>query len=350
MARGFEINGRRIGPGEPPYIIAELSGNHNQQLDRAVAVMAEAKAAGADAMKLQTYTADTMTIDHDGPRFTVDLPLWKGRRLHELYQEAHTPWDWHEPLFAKGRELGITVFSTPFDSTAVDLLESLGAPAYKISSFELVDIPLIERCAGTGKPLIISTGMGDESEIADAVAAARGAGARDITLLHCVSSYPAPADESYLANIPELARRFDVVPGLSDHTLGISVALAAVALGALVIEKHFTLRRSDGGVDSTFSLEPSELAQLVNESRQIVRLSGGPRFGPKNSEMSALAYRRSLYAVADIRKGQPFTAENVRAIRPGHGLKPKHLRDLLGRKAARDIKRGEPLQLTMIET
>lgn len=346
--RGFAINGRKIGPGEPPYIIAELSGNHNGELERAFAVMAAAKEAGADAVKLQTYTADTITIDHDGPGFVVDMPLWKGRRLHELYQEAHTPWAWHQALFAKGKELGVTVFSTPFDATAVDFLESLGAPAYKIASFELVDVGLIKKCAATGKPLIMSTGMGSEDEVRDAVAAARSAGARDIVLLHCVSAYPAPADEAYLGNIPRLASEFDVVPGLSDHTLGVSVALAAVALGAKVIEKHLTLRRADGGVDSAFSLEPEEVGQLVRESRAVASATAGPKFGPKASEKGSLIYRRSLYAVADIRAGEVFTSENVRSIRPGFGLKPKHLDAILGRRATRDIKRGEPMALDMV--
>jgi N-acetylneuraminate synthase len=349
MTQSFEIDGRKIGAGEPPYIIAELSGNHNQEFDRAVAVMKAAKNAGADAVKLQTYTADTMTIDSEGPGFVVDLPLWKGRRLHELYQEAYTPWEWHDALFAKAKEIGITIFSTPFDATAVDFLEALSAPAYKIASFELLDIPLIERCAATGKPLIISTGMGAEQEIAEAVAAARGAGAQDIVLLQCVSAYPAPADEAYLANIPELAKRFGVMTGLSDHTLGVSVSLAAVALGASVIEKHVTLRRADGGVDSTFSLEPEELEQFVKEAGAISRAVRGPKFGPKPSELSSLVYRRSLYAVADIPSGALFTSENIRAIRPGHGLPPKHMREILGRSAARNISRGEPLGWTMID-
>jgi N-acetylneuraminate synthase len=318
-------------------------------LERAVAVMAAAKEAGADAVKLQTYTADTMTIDHDGHGFVVDLPMWKGRRLHELYQEAHTPWHWHEALFAKGRDLGITVFSTPFDETAVDLLESLDAPAYKIASFELLDIPLIERCAATGKPLIISTGMGNADEISDAVAAARAAGAWQIVLLQCVSAYPAPAEEAYLANIPELARRFDVVAGLSDHTLGVAVAVAAVALGASVIEKHVTLRRADGGVDAAFSLEPEELQQLVRDTGTVARAVQGPQFGPKPSETPALDYRRTLYVVADIAAGETFTTTNVRAIRPGFGLPPKHLRDVLGRRSRQPLKRGTPLSFDVVE-
>ena len=344
----FAIAGRPIGPDAPPYVIAELSGNHNGKLERAFALMEAAKAAGADAVKLQTYTADTMTIDHDGPGFVVDLPLWKGRKLHDLYVEAHTPWEWHEALFAKGREIGITVFSSPFDPTAVDLLERLGAPAYKIASFELVDTGLIERCAATGKPLIISTGMGSAGEIADAVAAARRGRSSGLALLQCVSAYPAAPEEANLGNIPELARRFEVVAGLSDHTLGNAVAVASVALGARVIEKHVTLRRADGGVDSAFSLEPEELAQLVRDCRAVASATGGPWFGVKASERGSTTYRRSLYVVADVRKGEVFTAQNVRSIRPAHGLSPKHLPAVLGCKATRDVKRGEPLALEMV--
>jgi N-acetylneuraminate synthase len=344
----FAIDQRRIGAGEPPYIIAELSGNHNGNLDRAIELMAAAKKAGADAVKLQTYTADTITIDHDGPGFVVDLPLWKKRKLYDLYQEAHTPWQWHEALFAKGRELGITVFSSPFDTTAVDMLERLQAPAYKIASFELVDTNLIERCAAAGKPLIISTGMGSESEIHDAVAAARKGGAKGLALLQCVSAYPAPAEEANLANIPELARKFDVVAGLSDHTLGNAVAVASIALGARIIEKHITLRRADGGVDSAFSLEPEELAQLVSDCRAVASAAGGPRFGVKPSEQGAVIYRRSLYVVADIKRGEPFSEANVRSIRPGYGLPPKYLTAVMGRHATRNIKRGEPLAVEMI--
>lgn len=349
MSKSFEIDGRVIAPGQPPYMIAELSGNHNGDIERAFSIMAAAKDAGADAIKIQTYTADTMTIDYDGPGFVVDLPLWKGRTLHDLYQEASTPWDWHEALFAKGRELGITVFSSPFDFSAVDFLENLNAPAYKIASPEIVDIPLIERVAATGKPVIISTGMANLEEIEEAVNAARNAGCQDLVLLHCVSAYPAPPEDACLTNIEELARRFDIIAGLSDHTLGIAVPLAATALGASVIEKHFTLARAEGGVDSAFSIEPDELSALVGQSRDVAHAIGGPSFGPKPSERKGLAYRRSLYVVADVAKGERLTAENVRSIRPGHGLKPKHLKDVIGRVALFDIKRGAPLTWEMVE-
>lgn len=337
------LDGRVLGPGQPPYIIAELSANHGGHLDRAVAVIDAAKDAGADAVKLQTYTADTMTIDHDGPGFTIEAGLWAGRKLHELYREAQTPWDWHPALFARGRERGITVFSTPFDETAVDLLEDLGAPAYKIASFEAVDLPLIRRCAATGKPLIISTGMADEVEIAEAVAAARDAGCRDLVLLHCVSAYPAAPEDSDLRTIPALAQRFGVLAGLSDHTLGATTAIAATALGATVIEKHVTLARADGGPDAAFSLEPPELADLCHQVRTAHGALGQGHFGRKPSEATMAPFRRSLYVVADIPAGTPLSRRNVRAIRPGHGLAPKHLEAVLGRRAARDLARGTPL-------
>ena len=348
LPASIAIDGRLIGNGLRPYVIAELSGNHNGDLGRALAVMEEAKRAGADAVKLQTYTADTMTIDHDGPGFVVDLPLWKGRKLYELYKEAATPWEWHDALFAKGRELDITVFSTPFDASSVEFLESQGVPAFKIASFENTDLPLIRRVAATGKPVIMSTGMATEPEIAEAVAAARGAGCRDLVLLHCVSSYPAPPEDANLANIPELARRFDVLAGLSDHTLGTEVAVAAVALGAVVLEKHVTLKRADGGVDSAFSLEPAELAELCRQSAIVSAAIGCPNFGPKSAEMGSLKFRRSLYAVADIAKGGALDDSNVRSIRPGFGLPPKYLDKILGSHACRDIRRGEPLTWDMI--
>jgi len=349
MVDTISIDGRGIGPDQPPYIIAEMSGNHNGDIGRAVAIMEAAKQAGADAVKLQTYTADTLTIDHDGPDFKIEGGLWDGRTLYELYEEAQTPWDWHEPLFDKAREIGITVFSSPFDTTAVELLEELGAPAYKIASFEMIDLPLIERVAATGKPMIISTGLANADEIGEAVTAARDAGARGIALLHCVSGYPAPPDDSNLASIAEIAARWDVPAGLSDHTPGTAVAIAACALGATIIEKHVTLRREDGGPDAAFSLEPEELAVLVDGCRTARAAAGKPWFGPVPSEEGSLVFRRSLYAVADIAAGEEFSTANVRSIRPGYGLPPKHLPEIIGRVAAQDISRGMPLDWNLIK-
>ena len=349
MTDHMTIDGRSIGSGCAPYVIAELSGNHNGDIERAFAIMEAARDAGADAIKLQTYTADTMTIDHDGPGFVVDLPLWKGRKLYSLYQEAHTPWDWHEALFAKAKELGITIFSSPFDATAVDFLEDLGAPAYKIASFENVDVPLIKKVAATGKPLIISTGMATLEEIEDAVSAARGTGCTELCLLHCVSSYPAPIEDTNLANIAVLREKFGVLAGLSDHTMGTTVAVAASALGASVIEKHFTLARADGGVDSAFSLEPDELRELVETTRVAATAIGQVSFGAKSAEQDSLVYRRSLYAVADIQKGEVFGKNNVRSIRPGYGLKPTHYQSILGKIAVRNIRYGEALSWDVVE-
>lgn len=343
------IAGRKIGPGHPPYIVAEMSGNHNGEIERALALIDAAKAAGADAVKLQTYTADTITIDHDGPGFTVHGGLWDGRRLYDLYQEAHTPWDWHARLFAHAAEIGITVFSSPFDPTAVELLESLGAPAYKIASFELVDIPLIELCARTGKPLIMSTGLASPAEIAEAVAAARGAGASEIIVLHCNSGYPTPPSDMNLMTLPHLAAQHGVVTGLSDHTMGVTASVAAVALGACFIEKHFTLSRAEGGVDSDFSLEPAELERLVVECRDAWLALGQVRYDEAPSEASSRDHRRSLYVVADVAAGEELTPANVRSIRPGFGLPPKHLPQVLGRKAARALLRGAPLDWSMVE-
>jgi N-acetylneuraminate synthase len=348
MTTAFRIEGRSVGGSAPPYMVAEMSGNHNGEIARAFALIDAAKAAGADAVKLQTYTADTITIDSDRPEFLITDGLWRNRRLYELYQEAHTPWEWHEPLFAHARKVGITIFSTPFDHTAVDLLERLGAPAYKIASFELPDLPLIERVAQTGKPVIMSTGLASLEEIEEAVAAARAAGCRNLVLLHCVSSYPAPAAESNLRRIPELSRRFGVAAGLSDHTMGISVPVAAVALGAAMVEKHFTLARADGGVDSTFSLERDELAALVPAMRDAHAALGDGTFVRATTEVGNLRFRRSLFAVADIAAGEPLTRANVRSIRPGNGLAPKHLKDVLGRAATRPVARGEPLSWDMV--
>ncbi len=347
--RTLEIDGRRIGPDDPPYIIAEMSGNHNGDIRRTFSILEAAKAAGADAVKLQTYRADTITIDHQGPEFIVEGGLWAGRQLYELYEEAHTPWEWHPEIFARARELGITVFSSPFDPTAVDFLESLNAPAYKIASPEIIDIPLIRKAARTGKPMIISTGMATLEEIEEAVAAARGEGNEDIVVLHCTAAYPTPPEEANLATIADLQKRLGVIVGLSDHTLGTTVATIAVALGAAVIEKHFTLARADGGVDSAFSLEPAELARLVEESAVAHAAVGAPAYEPTRSEASVLRNRRSLYVVAPVAKGEVFSYENVRSIRPGNGMKPKYLDAVIGRKAARDLAFGEPLDASMIE-
>ena len=346
---GITIDGRNIGPGQPPYVIAELSGNHNGEIGRALRLIEAAKAAGANAVKLQTYTADTITIDHDGPGFTIEGGPWDGRTLYNLYQEAHTPWDWHGELFAKGRELGITVFSSPFDATAIDFLESLDAPAYKIASFEIVDLPLIDRVAATGKPLIMSTGMADQDDITDAVATARAAGCRELALLHCVSSYPANPEDSDLRTIPQLTEMFKTVAGLSDHTLGTSVSVAAVALGAAIIEKHVTLRRADGGPDAAFSLEPTELADLCAATRTAWQALGKARWGRTQSEQGSMVFRRSLYVVEDVKKGEVLSEKNVRAIRPGHGIAPKHLKEVIGGTASADIKRGTPMAWNLLE-
>ena len=343
------VGGQSVGPGRRPWIVAELSANHNGSLDRALETMASAKAAGADAVKLQTFTADTMTIDHDGPGFRIHGGLWDGRSLYDLYSEAATPWEWHRALFDKGRELGITVFSTPFDETALDFLEGLGAPAYKIASFESTDHPLIEKAATTGKPLIISTGLADRDEIAGTVDCAHGAGCHDLILLHCVSAYPAPAEESNLRTMVEMARFFETPVGLSDHSTGTAVSIAAVALGAVMIEKHFTLNRADGGLDSAFSLEPGELADLRAAADTAWKALGSADYKRTATEESSLVFRRSIYAVADIAAGEALTTENIRRIRPGFGLPPKTYKWILECRAKVDIGRGTPLAWEMIE-
>ena len=344
----IHIAGRPIGPDHPPYVIAEMSGNHNGDIGRALALIDAAHAAGADAVKLQTYTADTITLDHDGPGFTVEGGLWHGRKLHELYQEAHTPWDWHPRLFDRARERGITALSSPFDPTAVAFLQSLDAPAYKVASFEIVDTPLVALMAQTGKPLIISTGLASPSDIADAVAAARGAGASEIVLLHCTSGYPTPPAQMHLRTLQHLGAAHGTMVGLSDHSMGTAVSVAAVALGACVIEKHFTLARADGGPDSAFSLEPDELARLVADCRAAWEALGSVHYEEVEAEAASRDHRRSLYVVADVARGQPLSPANVRSIRPGHGLPPKHLAEVLGKPAARDLKRGEPLAWDLI--
>jgi N-acetylneuraminate synthase len=344
MDRRITIAGRRVGADTPPYVVAELSGNHNGSLERALAVVRAAKTAGADAIKLQTYTAETMTLNVDHPRFRVhgDNP-WEGEHLYALYERAATPWDWHKRLFELGREIGLTVFSTPFDASAVELLESLDAPAYKIASFEVVDLPLIRRCAETGKPLFISTGTASLTEIGEAVQAARDAGGNDLILLKCTSAYPAPPEEMNLRTIPHLAQAFGVLTGLSDHTLGIGAAVAATALGAVAIEKHLTLSRADGGVDASFSLEPAELAELVVETRRAHAALGTVTYAPGGREAAFTRYRRSLFFVRDVRAGARIGRDDVRALRPGDGLAPKFLDAVIGRRTRVDVARGTPV-------
>jgi pseudaminic acid synthase len=349
MTSTVTIGGRRIGDGHPPYVVAELSANHGGSIERALAVIEKAKAAGADAVKLQTYTAETMTIDHDGPDFHITGGLWNGRRLYELYEEAHTPWAWHAALFAKGRELGIPVFSTPFDSSAVDFLETFDPPAYKLASFELLDLPLVRRIAATRKPVIMSTGMGTPEEIAESVETFRAAGGRDLILLHCVSGYPTPPEQSNLRRIMELAKRFGCPIGLSDHTLGTDVAIASVALGACLIEKHFTLARVDGGPDSAFSLEPDELRTLVHGARTSFAALGSGSPARSEVEKSNMSFRRSVYVVRDIGAGETLTADNLRIIRPGYGLPPRELEKVVGRKARRALARGTALTWDAVE-
>jgi len=349
-ARSLTIAGRAIGRGAPPFVIAEMSGNHNQSLERALAIVEAAARSGAHALKIQTYTADTMTLDLEVREFRISDPdsLWKGKSLHKLYQEAHTPWEWHAPIFARARELGMIPFSTPFDETAVEFLEELAAPCYKIASFENTDIPLIRRVAATGKPMIVSTGMATAAELDETVRAAREAGCRDLILLKCTSTYPASPENTNILTIPHMRELFGCEVGLSDHTMGVGVAVASVALGATVIEKHFTLRRADGGVDSAFSLEPEEMAQLVVETERAWRALGQVNYGATEAERRSLAFRRSLYVVKDMQPGEPFTPDNVRAIRPGYGLAPKHLESVLARRAAGPIARGTALSWSLV--
>lgn len=346
--RNIRIAGREIGPDQPPYIICELSGNHNGSLDRALEMIDAAAATGADAIKLQTYTADTLTMDHDGPGFRIEGGTWAGRNLYDLYQEAHTPFEWHEHLFRRALDRGITIFSTPFDETAVDLLASLEAPAYKIASFEIVDLPLIACVARQGKPVIISTGMANLGEISDAMKTARENGCEEIVLLHCISSYPAPIEDANVRTVPHLAEAFGCIGGLSDHMPGSAASVASVVLGGSVIEKHFTLSRADGGPDASFSLEPHEFKALVEDCKNARASLGAVSYDLKGSERGSTVFRRSLYAVADIKAGEEFTRENVRSIRPGFGMAPKLLPEVLGRRAARAVSRGAPLRLDLI--
>lgn len=344
MAKSININGREIGLNAPPYIVAELSANHNGDINRAFRIIEESKKAGADAIKLQTYTPDTITIDFDSEEFQIQEGLWKGQTLYDLYKSAHMPWDWHRPLFDKARDLGITIFSSPFDFSAIDLLEDLGAPAYKIASFEVIDLPLLKRAAETGKPLIISTGMADIAEIEEAVQAARDGGCKQPIVLHCVSEYPAPSSKYNLRTIGDIAQRYDVLAGLSDHTIDNASAVASVALGACLIEKHVTLDRNGGGADDSFSLEPGELASLCRDIKTAWEALGDVNYERSEAEKGNKKFRRSIYVVQDVKAGDVFTKENIRSIRPGFGLLPKFYEEVIDKSATVDIPKGTPLQ------
>ena len=347
----FKIGSRVIGADAPPFVIAEMSGNHNQSLEQALLIVEAAAKAGAHALKLQTYTADTMTLDLAEGEFFIKDPdsLWAGTSLYALYEKAHTPWEWHAPIFERAKALGMLAFSTPFDETAVDFLESLDVPAYKIASFENTDLPLIRRVAATGKPMIISTGMASVAELDESVRAAREAGCTDLVLLKCTSTYPASPLNSHIRTIAHLRELFGCQVGLSDHTMGVGVSVAAVAMGATVIEKHFTLNRADGGVDASFSLEPHELASLVVETERAWQSLGQVQYGVTAAEHKSLQYRRSLYVVRDMLAGEVFSKDNVRAIRPGRGLAPKHFDAVIGRKARFALSRGTALGWGLVE-
>ncbi|MCI5134725.1 MAG: pseudaminic acid synthase [Candidatus Electrothrix sp. AW2] len=346
----IRIDQHSIGDKHKPFIIAEMSGNHNQSLDRALEIVEAAAKAGAHGLKIQTYTPDTMTLDLNEGEFHISdsNSLWAGKSLYELYGEAYTPWEWHKPIFDRARELGIIPFSTPFDETAVDFLENLDAPCYKIASFENTDLPLIRRVAATGKPLIISTGMATIAELDETVRAAREAGCNDLVLLKCTSTYPATADNTNIMTIPHMRELFDCEVGLSDHTMGVGVSVASVALGAAVIEKHFTLNRADGGVDSAFSMEPAEMKQLVAETERAWQALGKITYGATQSEEKSKTFRRSLYITKDLQAGDVLTSKNVRSIRPGHGLPPKYLDVVLGKKVCRDVQTGTPISWEMV--
>ncbi len=339
------IAGRKIGDKFPPYIIAEMSANHNGSIENAFNIISKAKASGADAVKLQTYSPDTITLDCDDESFCIDGGLWHGRTLYELYEEAHMPWEWHKPLFDRARKEEITIFSSPFDFTAVDLLEDLNAPAYKIASFEAVDIPLIEYAASTGKPLIISTGMANDEEIHEAVEAARAAGCSQLALLRCVSGYPAPPSDYNLKTIPDMMKRFGVTVGLSDHTLDNTTALVSIAVGASIIEKHFTLDRSGGGPDDSFSLEPLELVQLCTGAKTAWESLGQVDYGLKSSETGNVKFRRSIYFVKSLEQGQVISEDSVRSVRPGFGLAPKYLKSIIGKPVTRDVVLNSPVRV-----
>ena len=346
----INIAGRKIGPDQPPFVIAEMSGNHNQSLDRALAIVDAAAKTGAHALKIQTYTPDTMTLDLDEREFRITdkNSLWEGATLYKLYGEASTPWEWHLPIFNRARALGMIPFSTPFDGTSVDFLESLNVPCYKIASFENTDLPLIRKVAATGKPMIISTGMASIAELDETVRAAREAGCKELVLLKCTSTYPATPENTNLLTIPHLQTLFNCEVGLSDHTMGVGVSVASVALGASVIEKHFTLSRADGGVDSAFSMEPDEMFSLVIESERVWKAMGVVSYGPTKAEQKSLQYRRTLYIVEDVKAGDVLTDKNLRAIRPGFGLRPKYYEIFIGKKISKDVKRGTPLTWDLI--
>lgn len=350
MLNEIKVLDKVVGSAHKPFIIAEMSGNHNQSLDRALEIVEAAAKAGVDALKIQTYTADTMTLDvEEGEFFIKDKnSLWKGKSLYKLYEEAYTPWEWHQPIFDRARELGMIPFSSPFDETAVDFLEELDVPLYKIASFENTDIPLIKKVASTGKPMIISTGMATVAELDETVRTAREYGCKDLILLKCTSTYPATPENTNIITIPHMRELFDVQVGLSDHTLGTGVAVASVALGATVIEKHFTLNRADGGVDSSFSMEPDEMRALVTETERAWQALGKITYGPTEKEKDSLKFRRSIYVVKDIKAGEEFTRENIKVIRPGYGLEPKYYESFLGKKSKKDIKVGTPLKLELI--
>ncbi|WP_010097561.1 pseudaminic acid synthase [Ornithinibacillus scapharcae] len=346
----IKVGNHLIGKDYPPFIVAEMSGNHNQSLDKALEIVEEAAKAGAHAIKIQTYTADTMTLNLDNEEFTINnnSSIWNKKRLYELYQEAHTPWEWHEPIFKRCKALGILAFSSPFDSSAVDFLETLDVPCYKIASFECTDLPLIRRVAQTKKPMIISTGMCSVGEIEEAVMVARNAGCKDIILLKCTSTYPASPVHTNIRTIPHMEELFQCQIGLSDHTMGTGVAVASVALGAVVIEKHLTISRAEGGVDAIFSMEPNELSSLVKETKSAWESLGDVTYGPTSSEKDSLSFRRSLYVVEDMKEGEVFTEKNLKAIRPGYGLPPRYYDVLLGKQIKQDIKRGTPVTWALL--
>ena len=350
MNQSINIAGRRISPDAPPFVIAEISANHNGSIDSALRLVEEAKRAGADAVKLQTYRPDTITLDSKAPEFCIDDGLWKGRTLYDLYEEAHTPWDWHPTLFEHAKRQGIIAFSSPFDNTAVDLLDELDVPAYKIASFEVIDLPLVRYIASKGKPIVMSTGMADETEIAEAVDAVRSEGCKELLLLHCVSGYPAPSEDYNLATIPDLAQRFDVPVGLSDHTLGTATAVASMALGACAVEKHFTLDRSGGGPDDSFSLEPDELGSLVEQTRVAWQALGKVDYGHKSSEKGNVKFRRSLYFVKALKAGEAVPPDAVRSVRPGYGAAPKLLDQVIGARLKCNVAANTPVRMADLNT